>query len=56
MLNSLHLWSVNHLKLEANVLAHRLAKKALFLMDKHVHMKDGSHYTVDLVIVECNNL
>jgi hypothetical protein len=53
MLNSLHLWSVNHVKREENVLAHRQAKEALSLMNEQVHMENDSHCIVDLVTAEC---
>jgi hypothetical protein len=56
MLNSLHLWSVNHVKREANVLAHRQAKEALSLMDEQIHMTNDSHCIVALVTIECSNL
>jgi hypothetical protein len=56
MLKNLHLWSMNHIKREANLLVHRLAKEALSLIDEQVHMKDSSHCTVNLVTAEYSNI
>jgi hypothetical protein len=41
MLNSSQLWSVNHLRREANEVAHRLVNETLSLMDEQVHMEEG---------------
>jgi hypothetical protein len=44
--------SVNHVKMEVNGVAHRLAKKVLFLMDEQIHMEEGSHCILDIVTAD----
>jgi hypothetical protein len=56
MLKNLHLWSMNHVKKEANLLVHRLAKEALSFIDEQVHMKDISHCTINLATTKYSNL
>jgi hypothetical protein len=48
MLNSIQTWKVNYVRREANGIAHRLAKEALFLLDEQGHMEE-SRYIVDIV-------
>jgi hypothetical protein len=38
--------------MEVNGVAHRLAKKVLFLMDEQIHMEEGSHCILDIVTVD----
>jgi hypothetical protein len=38
--------------MEVNGVAHRLAKKVLFLMDEQIHMEEGSHCILDIVTAD----
>jgi hypothetical protein len=38
--------------MEANGVARKLAKKVLSLMDEQIHMEEGSHCILDIVIAD----
>lgn len=52
VLKSFKEWEESHIKRKANEAAHTLARTALFVRDKMIHIKDASQYINDIVIVE----
>eukprot|EP00268_Persea_americana_P027446 TRINITY_DN26824_c1_g1_i3.p1 TRINITY_DN26824_c1_g1~~TRINITY_DN26824_c1_g1_i3.p1 ORF type:complete len:129 (-),score=11.04 TRINITY_DN26824_c1_g1_i3:427-813(-) len=52
-LNSFQLWQIEHVKRDANKVAHRLAKEALLQPTYHIWRGCAPQFIHDLVILEC---